>query len=1804
MRILLTMNLPYTRAHGGTNRSNRAIAVELAALGHELVVVVPALATPSPVSHEQVLQALSAQGIHVTSGDGVDQMTIDGVQVFAVVLPEALRGQLREQINRFRPDVILVSAEDPSQNLLSAALAADAAPVLYLAHSPPMFPFGPASLYPSGARTKLLGGVRGIVTISQFVAEYVRRWSGYEAFVCHPPHYGVIPAPLGRFGARALLMNASAIKGLSIFMELARTMPEVSFAALPGYATTSAELAELSALPNVQLRQNRVQLDDVLGDVSVLLMPTLWMEGFGMAVVDAMARGIPVLASDYGGLPEAALGQATLLPVRHIERFANDLGDNELPLPVVPTQDAGPWREALARLQSDPDYYAERSAAARSAALDFIARASVTPLAQVLARASSLPRLSQALERPPSTLEPRDARSERLKRLGPERRALLVSRLTRVLRGLPEAAAIPTSDAEEGPLSYAQQRLWFLQLLEPNNAAYNVPLALRVTGTLEPNALKRAFEAVQRRHAILRTSYHLLDRTLLQRVHPAPELDFTSEDSPEGPEQLSQRLQSEARQPFDLSARPPLRVRSFTVSEHEHVLLIVTHHIACDGWSLGVFLNDVQQAYGRALSRLPAELQPLPVQYLDYARWLRHSELPEADLHYWRRQLDPNSQRLALGNMKAPVGVPSARGALHEFRWPSQLAAKVVRFSKTAGVTPFITLLSAFQVLLFRHGADPDLVLGTASANRERVELEPLIGLFVDTLPIRVRIGARQPFQELLRDVQRTVREAQSHARIPFDRLVELLSPARNVGQSPLIQAMFVYANDALPAIEAAGLQIEQIPLATGFAKFDLTLFVSFDEHGLRGGFEYRCDLFEASAIATMAEHLQNLLDAISGEATTVSRLPMLTTRERARLELWSSGGPAPSDRTPMVRQFEAIAREQPEAVAVWYREQTLSYRALDQRANQLAHRLRALGARPEQRVAVCLPRELDLIVALLAVHKAGAAYVPLDPAYPPERLRFMLQDSVAPILVTRPEWAELFGDLGTVTRVAPGAAELALLATQAPSVEITPASLSHIIYTSGSTGRPKGVAIEQLSLSQLLSWARSEFDASLRAGVLASTSICFDLSLFELFLPLSTGGRVVLVENVLELPALPASAKVQLVNTVPSAAEALCRVGGFPASARVVCLAGEALKSELVEQIYGFPQVEAVYNLYGPSEDTTYSTFARVGRGEAPLIGRPLPGSHVRVVDDALEMVAPGDEGELLLGGLGLARGYFGRPEQSAERFIPDAWSEQPGARLYRTGDRVRFTEQGALAYLGRRDEQVKIRGFRIEPGEVESVIERRPDVREAAVLVHEVGREKRLVAHVVPQPELPAALGRRPIHRLANGLEVVFQRRAELDHFFEDIFQAQTYLRHGLTIEAGDVVVDVGANIGMFTLFAATRAPGVRVFSFEPVPDLCSLLQANVALNGVDARVFSHGIAETDEARTITFFPNSSGMSSFYADFEQEKEVMKHVFRNEKARAAGELDALLVQEDELIEARFRGKQISTRVTRLSTVLRAEGIECVDFLKIDVQKSERDVLSGIDAEDWSKIRQVAIEVHDLDGRLDEVVTLLRGQGFEVAAEQDELFAGSIMFNVYARKPAAPALRDPALRVPRQLAEVPPSLRDLASWLKAELPAYLCPANIVFLPVLPRTPNGKLDRAALRRISSTKESEPALDSSAGSELESQLAAIVSELLSVPRVSVHDNFFDLGGHSLLLLEFQKKIREALDRQLDLMAFFQFPTVRALAEHIASNGARAAAPDDQSPDQVAADRRSRVDIQRRRRRSIEPTAPDMTLAKDES
>ncbi len=1809
MRVLLTMNLPYTRVHGGTNRSNRALAAGLAALGHEVEAIVPALPTPSLLSHEQLLTELRDRGISVETRAGVDHMCLDGVRVRAVVAPEALRAQLLQRITDFRPDAILVSAEDPSQNLLSAVLARAAAPVVYLAHTPQLFPFGPASLYPSVSRTRLLGSAQGILTISQFVADYVKRWSGFESFLCHPPHYDLDASPLGDPKGRVLLMNASAIKGLDIFLELARKLPQVGFSALPGYATTSSELATLKSLPNVELRANREHLDDVLRGIGVLLVPTLWLEGFGMAAVDAMLRGVPVLAANHGGLVEAALGQAGLLPVRPIERFSTEVADNGLPLPLVPAQPIAEWLYALDRLTSDAEHYRQRSSAAREAALAFAGRASVAPLVDWLSESLTRPRLTVTTGASLSFQTPRDAMAQRLRRLEPSQRALLVGRVARSIKLRPKLLAIPVGGDREGPLSYAQQRLWFLQQLDPTSAAYNVPLAVRLRGPLAVDALRRALSAVVRRHAILRTTYHLRGHRLVQVVSDDDIVDFQPETAALAPSAVHEALDLEARRPFDLSRSAPLRVRLLRLTDQDHVLLLVAHHVACDGGSLSLLLHDVKQAYAQAVAGLGAELPPLPLQYLDYARWQRERPLVEDDVDYWRQRLDPEAERLDLANMKRPRRDGDARGQVYEFRLPTGAQRRVAEFSKSEGVTPFVTLLALFQTLLYRHGGRPDLVIGTVASSRERIELEPLIGLFVDTLPIRVELHPALTFRELVHAVQDRARDAQAHARVPFDKLVELLAPARNVGQTPLVQAMFVYGSDTPLEARLGDLSVEPLPVLTGAAKFDLTLFVSQHAEELRAGFEYRSDCFDPSAIEAMAQHYQNLLgDALTSHLSPLPRLAMLEASELAFLDRFAGARDVTGVGAPMIRQFEARVEERPDAVALWQRGQSLSYAELDERANRLAARLASLGAGPEHRVAVCLPRTFDLVAALLAVHKCGAAYVPLDPNYPKERLQLMASDCAALLVVTSSALAGSFtGWGGTQVLVDQVQSSVDLAPFDSRSAPLSPRALSHIIYTSGSTGRPKGVAIEHHSVSVLLDWARAELDPKWCDGVLASTSICFDLSVFELFWPLSSGGRVVLVENVLELPGLGEGASVRLVNTVPSAADALCRVQGLPASVACVCLAGEALPGELVDRIYQLPHVGSVYNLYGPSEDTTYSTYSLVRPGRTPPIGRPLPGTYVRIVDEQLSLVPPGNEGELLLGGAGLARCYFGRPELTAERFIPDPWpregSEQPGSRrLYRTGDRVRFDPDGNLYYLGRQDEQVKIRGFRIELGEIEAVLKSHADVRDAVVLAQGNGADKRLVAHVVAQPELGESIRRKPRVKLANGLEVVFQRRSELDHFYADIFEEGTYLRHGLTIEPGDVVIDVGSNIGMFALFAGTRAPGVRVLCFEPVPQLCELLAANMALNAVDAKVFGMGVAERDEERSITFFPESSGMSSFYPDLDQEKEVLRHVFRNESARASGELDAIVSQQDELLDARLRGTVVTTRVTRLSSILRSEAIDRVDFLKIDVQKSERDVLDGIDAEDWLKIRQLAVEVHDFDGHLAQITALLEQHGFEVTAEQDPLFVGSIMYNLYARRPARVAAGARAPRKPAPLPLPPVQLRDLAGWLKQRLPAQLCPSSTVFWRELPRTPNGKLDRAALRQVDGAIVS--AAPPAVSSELEATLLEIVRALLGNDRARPEDNFFDLGGHSLLLLDLQRQIRDRLGRALELVDFFRYPSVASLAGHLEAPATSSSAGSPSVAQELGVARRQKLQAQRQRRLRLPNELDDASPSKDET
>jgi len=905
------------------------------------------------------------------------------------------------------------------------------------------------------------------------------------------------------------------------------------------------------------------------------------------------------------------------------------------------------------------------------------------------------------------------------------------------------------------PLSFAQQRLWFLHQLEPDSPAYHVSGALRLAGPLRPDVLEHALGEIVRRHEALRTVFLDTEAGPVQRILPAepfflPVLDLRgASDSAAEAEQLGL---AEARRLFDLATGPVLRARLLRLSEEEHLLVVVMHHVASDGWSLGVMIGELAALYAAFAAGAPSPLPELPVQYADFAEWQRRTlrgRFLERHLGWWREQLAiPPVLDLPGDHPRPPV--PSGRGANLPVGLPADLTQGLHALARAEGATLYMVLLAAFATLLGRVSGQDDLTVGSPIANRDRQEIEPLIGCFVNTLTLRVRLAGDPGFRELLARVREVTLGAYDHQGVPFERLVEELAPERDRAHSPLFQVMLVLQNAPLPPLQMGGLVLERRELPTGTAKFDLTLALAEEEGGIAGTLEHSSDLFEAATAARLMGHLAELLRGTADDpGRPLSALPLLTAGERRQiLEEWNDTAvvlPGEGDlRLPDLVAAQAARTPHAQAVVGWRLsgEERLTYADLLARADRLAGRLVELGVGPEARVGVCLDRTVDLPVALLAVLRAGGAYVPLDPAYPRERLEFMLRDSGAGVLITQSDLEGRFGPFA-------GARVLVDRTDRSDRSDVfnsaRPGNLAYLIYTSGSTGVPKAVAIEHRSAVAMVRWALGEFSAEELSGVLFATSVCFDLSVFELFVPLAAGGKVIVAANALELPALPFAGEVTLVSTVPSAMTELVQGEGFPASVRTVNLAGEPLKGSLADAAYALPGVRRVANLYGPSEDTTYSTWETVPpapeRHGEPLIGRPIANTRVYLLDRAGELVPEGVPGELFLAGEGLARGYLGRPELTAERFVPDPF-DASGARLYRTGDLARWRPGGRLEYLGRIDHQVKVRGFRIELGEIEAALARHPAVAEAVVLARDdEGHGKVLVAFLVRREGMEGA-------------------------------------------------------------------------------------------------------------------------------------------------------------------------------------------------------------------------------------------------------------------------------------------------------------------------------------------------------------------------------------------------------------------------------------------------------------------------------
>ena len=944
---------------------------------------------------------------------------------------------------------------------------------------------------------------------------------------------------------------------------------------------------------------------------------------------------------------------------------------------------------------------------------------------------------------------------ERIAGLSPARRALLELRLKKNGTEAPSTQAITRRVIRESaPLSFAQQRLWFLDQLGQDSTAYNIPQAIRLSGPLNVEALQQSLGRMVARHESLRTTFTTVDGSPIQVIAEngsaaMPVIDLSELPRAEREAEAPRLATEEAQRPFDLARGPLLRATLLRLDEEEHVLLMTMHHIVSDGWSMGVFFREVSALYEAYSTDSPSPLPELPIQYADFAiwqrQWLQGEELAR-QLSYWKQQLDDAPPVLELPTDRPRPPVQSYRGTCQSVMLPKPLTKALQALSRREGVTLFMTLLAAFKTLLYRYTGQEDIVVGSPTANRTRAEIEGLIGFFVNTLVLRTNLSGNPSFRELLGRVREVALGAYTHQDLPFEKLVEELRPERDLSRTPLFQVMFSLQNAPRAALELPGLSLNRLEVENRTAKFDLTLSMVEGTNGLRGVLEYNTDLFDAATMTRMAEHFQTLLEAIvTHPAQRVAEFPLMSKTERHQLLVEWNDTQAVYPKDSCIHElFEEQVDRTPDAVAVVFEDEQLTYRELNHRANQFAHYLQKLGVRPEVLVGICVERSLEMIIGLLGILKAGGAYVPLDPAYPKERLAFMLEDAQLLVLLTQERLVERLPKHGArVICLDTGWQAIIAQESEANPVSgVTADNLAYVIYTSGSTGKPKGVQILHHAVANFLHAMRQQPGLTNQDILFAVTTLSFDIAALELFLPMIVGARVVVVSREVasdgtQLLGRVANSGATVMQATPATWRLLVEAGWQRSDQLKILCGGEALTRELANQLLA--KGTSLWNLYGPTESTIWSVVHQVDlRDGSVLIGHPIANTQVYVLDRHLQPVPIGIPGELHIGGDGLARNYLNRPELTAERFIPNPFRDGLGARLYKTGDWVRYLSDGNMEFLGRTDHQVKIRGFRMELGEIEAVLGQHPAIQETVVLAREdVPGEKRLVAYVVSNPE-----------------------------------------------------------------------------------------------------------------------------------------------------------------------------------------------------------------------------------------------------------------------------------------------------------------------------------------------------------------------------------------------------------------------------------------------------------------------------------
>jgi arthrofactin-type cyclic lipopeptide synthetase B len=1345
------------------------------------------------------------------------------------------------------------------------------------------------------------------------------------------------------------------------------------------------------------------------------------------------------------------------------------------------------------------------------------------------------------------------------------------------------------------PLAPLQEGIFFHHLMGSGGDLYLQHALFAFAERAQLERYAQALQTVVDRHDVLRTAVFwdgLPEPVQVVWRHAPLELrTVTLDPGADAAGQLLDRFHPR-RHRIGLDRAPLLQlIAAHDARQSRWVMLLLFHHLAGDHTALDVIQGEIQ-----SLMAHPGQALPPSVPFRNFVAQARLGVSQQEHEAFFRDMLGDIDEPTAPFGLVDVLGDTSvqveARRAV-----PRELGARLRRCARRLGVSAASLHHLAWAQVLARAASRDDVVFGTLLFGRMQggEGSHGAVGMFINTLPIRITVDDT-PVAQAAKAVHARLGQLMRHEHAPL-ALAQRCSAVP--AQTPLFNALLNYRHSpsAAPLDEEMASVWEGIELLGGEERTNYPLTLSIDDVD---------DGFVLSALAhapldpeRICDHMETALarlaDALEHEPELpASSLDVLPAEERQRLLVeWNATRVDFSQDACLHELFEQQVLRSGDAVAVVDGTRRVDYRELNRRANRLAHHLRRLGVGADDRVAVCAERSLEMVTALLAVLKAGAAYVPLDPDHPLDRLAAMCEDSapaavladdgIAQPVRTRIEAALSLRDAPVpVLRLQSDTPSWAGESDENPvatDIGLRTHHLAYVIYTSGSTGQPKGVMNEHRGVVNRLLWMQQAYGLGAHDAVLQKTPFSFDVSVWEFFWPLLQGARLVMArpgghKDPAYLCEIIREQRITTLHFVPSMLQAFLAhadMSGCASLRRVVC-SGEALPPALARQCRQRLPHADLHNLYGPTEaavDVTAWTCPREGPVDVVPIGRPIANTAIYLLDPRGRPVPEGAIGELHIGGVQVARGYLHRPELSAERFVSDPFSPEPGARMYKTGDLARHLPGGDIEYLGRNDFQVKLRGLRIEPGEIESVLMRHPGVAQASVGVRDFGdNDRRLVAHVVPSSRRAALvqrllrMQRRDPHAAANRIELpngwpMFHRnQGETDFVFQEIFVQQAYLKYGLNIRDGDCIFDVGANIGMFTLFAARQARDTRVYAFEPVPPLFETLARNAELHGLEAKLFRCGLAAAAGREVFSFYPHNTVISSSQTTPAQAREMVKAYLRTVALDTGDGTKGDMV--DELLDTRLDVEHHECELQTLSQVIRDENVQRIDLLKIDVENAEAQVIAGIDDADWPKIRQIVVEVHDVDGRPWAIADLLHAKGFAVSIEQDKALHGTRLYNLYALRPATASDDDgqeteagPAKAIQQHWHSPESLLADLKAHLAGQLPDHMVPSAFVLIDEMPLTPSGKLDRKALPDPVGSAPTSLAYVPPQG-DTETEMAAIWAAILQTDRVGRHDNFFELGGHSLLATKLIARLRHEMDIDLPLQSLFAAPDLASFAE----------------------------------------------------